>query len=201
MNQPPSRVSYAWIIIGIIIFIVVLNLIVPKEHTSQSPQPLHSSWQFTQPMMFARRALAAVSANGYLYALGGVDETGEYVKQVEFAEILPDGTLAPWRQTTALNQGRFYLAAVATESHIYVLGGGTGPLGDNNRPVATVEKAAILPDGSLGPWEYAAQMTTPRRGLKAAIVNNRAYAIGGYNGAFLKSTEHARILSDDTLTG
>ena len=86
--------------------------------------------------------------------------------------------------------GRFYLAAAAYQGYLYAIGGGGGDLGDDNVPLASVERARINPDGSLGPWQIDSYMSTPRRGLKTVLYQGRLYAIGGYNGTFLKSTEH-----------
>lgn len=84
---------------------------------------------------------------------------------------------------------QFYLAAASYKGYLYALGGGGGEVGDNNIPLASVERAVIHPDGSLGEWRHHSYLTTPRRGLKAELVENHLYAIGGYNGQFLRSTE------------
>lgn len=147
-------------------------------------------------MNHERRALAAVSHNGFVYAIGGVNQNGAYVRETEYSRIDKNGNLSPWRLTSKLKQARFYLAAVALDGYIYALGGGTGPLGDNNQPIATVERAKIKANGSLAPWHTVSHMVTPRRGLKAVIYNRTLYAIGGYNGQFLKTVERTEI---DTL--
>ncbi|MCI0506541.1 MAG: hypothetical protein L0Z73_10585, partial [Gammaproteobacteria bacterium] len=153
-------------------------------------------WQFTQSFQEPRRALATAAAKGYIYVIGGMDQQGQYVTTVEYAKINPDGSLGPWRPTAPLNEGRFYLAAVTAGDFIFALGGGSGPPGDGNYPVATVERAVIQPDGTLSEWQKLDNMQTPRRGLKAIVYNRRIYAIGGYSGEFLKSTEHALVDQD-----
>lgn len=157
-------------------------------------------WQDQQPLQTARRALAAAAAGDYLYVLGGVDAAGDYVNTVEFAHVLPDGRLEPWQFTTPLTAGRIYHAAVALQGDLYVLGGGQGELGDNNTPVATVEKAHILPGGGLGEWQPQPALTTPRRGLQVVAYNGMMFAIGGYNGAFLKSVERTQMSNQGTLS-
>ena len=157
-------------------------------------------WEDQQPLQIARRALAATASGDYLYALGGVDAEGRYVNTVEFAHVLPDGRLEPWQFTTPLPTGRIYHAAVVMQGNLYILGGGQGDLGDNNTPVATVEKAHILPAGQLSAWETAAPLTTPRRGLQAVAYRDTLYAIGGYNGSFLKSIERAQVSNQGSLS-
>lgn len=156
-------------------------------------------WEEQQPLQTARRALAAAASGDYLYALGGVDGEGRYVNSVEFAHVLPDGRLEPWQFTTPLPAGRIYHAAVAVQGDLYILGGGQGELGDNNSPVASVEKAHILAAGQLGQWQSASALTTPRRGLQVVAYRDTLYAIGGYNGSFLKSVERAQVSTQGAL--
>ena len=157
-------------------------------------------WEDQPQLQIARRALAATASGDYLYALGGVDAEGRYVNTVEFSHVLPDGRLEPWQFTTPLPTGRIYHAAVAVQGNLYILGGGQGELGDNNTPVATVEKARILATGQLGEWQSAPAMTTPRRGLQVVEYQNSLYAIGGYDGTFLKSVERAQVSTQGTLS-
>ncbi|WP_455199449.1 hypothetical protein, partial [Kaarinaea lacus] len=100
-----------------------------------------------------------------------------------------------WKKTSKLGEGRFYLGAASDGKHLYALGGGGGPIGDDNIPLASVEIARIQPDGSLGEWQHHSYLTTPRRGLKVELVNGHLFAIGGYNGRFLRSTEHLDLNS------
>jgi len=160
----------------------------PSPDIQDTPQ-----WHLLTSFSRARRGLAAVVNNGYLYVIGGVDENGNYVTDVEFAKIYPDGTIGQWRSTQALLQGRIYTAAISHNNYLYVIGGGSGKLGTENQPTATVEKARIFKDGQLGPWSFGKALETPRRGLKTAKYNNIIYAIGGYNGTFLKSVEAAKL--------
>lgn len=157
-------------------------------------------WEDQQPLQTARRALAATASGDFLYALGGVDTDGQYVNSVEVSHVLPDGRLAPWQFTTPLPSGRIYHAAVVAHDNLYVVGGGQGELGDNNTPVASVDMAHILPNGQLGEWQSASTLTTPRRGLQVVAFHDSLYAIGGYNGTFLKSVERAQVSTQGTLS-
>ena len=44
-------------------------------------------------------------------------------------------------------------------------------------------------------------MTTPRRGLKVIVNRDHLYAIGGYNGTFLRSVERADLDTAGNITG
>lgn len=176
-------------IIGLLLMVGFVLLIGLYKQAGKPPQGWVEGWQEVSPFTHPRRALAATVAKGYLYVVGGVDSLNRYVRPVEYARILADGRLGPWQETSALLEGRFYLAAASHAGYLYALGGGGGRLGDDNMPLASVERAKINADGSLQAWQHHSYLTTPRRGLKATVINHRLYAIGGYNGQFLKSTE------------
>lgn len=185
-----SQQSRTLPILGILLLAATLLITGLYKQSCSPPEGWQDGWLEVTPFQNPRRALAATATNGYLYIIGGVDAQGQYVRPVEYAPILADGQLGEWQETSPLRKGRFYLAAANHNGYLYALGGGGGELGDDNVPLASVERAKINPDGSLQPWQHHSYLTTPRRGLKTSVVNNRLYAIGGYNGQFLKSIEH-----------
>jgi len=186
----------------VIVFLVVIAVtLIKQENTPSISENFDASWVEVNSMLIPRRALAAVVVNDYIYSIGGINQSGHYVQETEFAKILPNGQLSAWQLTSSLNQGRFYLAATAVNGFIYAIGGGLGPIGNNNQPTAIVEKAEILENGKLGPWQIDSEMTTTRRGLKVVSYNNTIYALGGYNGAFLKSIEQTHVSDSGKLSG
>src|SRR3990172_3361173 len=138
---------------------------------SRSSEPRWvAGWQSTEPLIVPRTGAGAVVANGVLYAVGGIRGGGleqGFVKSVEFARIQPDGSVKDWRLTSSLTMPRGFLKAVAADGWLYALGGETYRNG--LVLLNTVERARILPTGSLGPWEAVASMTTPRRSPAAVI--------------------------------
>lgn len=190
------------IVLPVVLLPLLIGLVVWLASGS-SNQPRNAQWQngwdTVTPFTFARRAPAAATYGDYLYIVGGIDGNDQYVTTVEFARIAEDGTLGPWQATTAINEGRFYNAAVAANGYLYTLGGGSGERGHENYPLDTVERAKINSDGSLGLWETVSQMNTARRGLKALLHGNTLYAIGGYDGQFLKSIERTTLGEDGSI--
>ncbi len=197
MNTRNQNYLLPFLLISLLAIIAVFFLKAKQDETGKATFKL--SWQNATPFIVPRRALAAVAYNNYLYVLGGIDAHNRYVHTVEYTKIHPDGDLSQWQKTTDLNEGRFYLAAAAVNGYLYAIGGARGALGENNIPVATVEKAKINPDGSLGIWEREQALTTPRRALTVNQRNNQIYALGGYNGIFLHSIEHTSVNADGTL--
>jgi len=150
-------------------------------------------WQNSGHFNQARRAFTATSNGNYIYIIGGVDANGHYLTSVEYAAIQPDGSLGSWEITKPLNEGRFYLSSVIVDGYIYAIGGATGPLGEDNIPSASVERAKIAANGSLGAWQKQAYLNSPRRGLQSVAYGKHIYALGGYNGVFMKTVERAEI--------
>jgi len=191
--------NYQWPFL-FVAFLAIIAVFLLKTKQEEINKPTFKlSWQSTTPFNVPRRALAAAIHNDYIYVLGGIDSQNHYVRTVEYSKILPDGNLSKWQETSPVNEGRFYLAAAAINGHLYAIGGAKGALGENNIPVATVEKAKINPDGSLGRWQFEKKLSTPRRGLTVNQHNNHLYALGGYNGIFLHSIEHTSVNADGTL--
>lgn len=193
MTETENRRSLILFGLTLIAFVVVLVWLARGSSGTPARHGWQPGWATLPSMTLSRRALAAVVHNHHLYAIGGMDGQGHYIRSVEYAPIHPDGNIGAWRTTSELNQGRFYLAAVALDNYLYALGGGSGERGNDNMPIASVERALVNADGSLGPWQVVGEMTTPRRGLKAVIHGRTIYALGGYNGAFLKDAERSSI--------
>jgi len=198
-NPPNSTSTYILPALGIAGLLLVILLVANNKPSNTPAENWTTNWKTLPSFKYARRALSAVAVDGYLYVIGGVDQAGNYIESVEFSKIQLDGTISNWQSTSALNTGRFYLDAVSSNGYLYALGGGVGELGAENIPVATVERARILADGQLSPWEQLPNMLTPRRGLKTVTIADRIYATGGYNGLFLKSIESARISPSDNV--
>lgn len=193
---------------ALLIIIATLFFVAPKTPdkspdtlTEETPAPVNTqtSWQHTHSLNLPRRGLAAASNNKFVYAVGGMDAHGNYIAPVEVAEMHANGTLSEWRITSSLQEPRFYLAAAVVGNYLYAVGGANGPRGHENQPVATVEKAKIQPDGTLGPWQHDLNLTTARRGLQVVAIDNTLLAVGGYNGEFLRTAEHAVVNADGSL--
>ena len=198
MNRPSK--SHLWPLLFVLCLAIIAVFSLKAKQDKVNKPAFTSDWQSTTPFITPRRALATVTYNEHIYVLGGIDSANNYVRSVEYAKVAADGSLDQWRQTSSLNEGRFYLAAAAINGYLFAIGGAIGALGENNIPVSTVEKAKINQDGSLGAWSHANELTTARRGLTVNQHNNRIYSLGGYNGIFLHSIEYATVDSDGGLS-
>ncbi len=138
-----------------------------------------SEWKSGSKLNTERGFFSAVRHKNYVYVVGGGQ--GEHGKilldTVERAEIQPDGTLGKWSiEPFKLNSKRRCTKVAVIGSHLYAFGGFGGILLDS------VERAEILPDGSLDEWVVLTDTMTVARyihGVKK--VQNRIYMIGGHD--------------------
>jgi hypothetical protein len=154
-------------------------------------------WKKASPLTGVRAGAAVIAVNNTLYLIGGVDGK-DFMKTTEYARIQKDGSLGPWQAGPSLNEERGFIDAVFHDGSIYVVGGGNGPNGHNL--LRSVERAHILPDGTLGPWiTEKNQMIVPRRCSKVVATDTTVYSFGGFGGVLLDSVEHAEFQPDGSL--
>lgn len=136
----------------------------------------------------ARTNFSMVAYNGYLYVLGGIDESGTRTNTVYVAKLGANGEPQLWHPTDTnknnwvywyqdanLSSIRSDSAAVAYNNRLYLLGGrSTG-----GTPTNTVELASINANGTLTSWTTSATLPTNVYGHSAQVYNDRLYVLGG----------------------
>jgi N-acetylneuraminic acid mutarotase len=134
-----------------------------------------NTWTTLFNMHTGRADLAAVSVNGHIYAIGGINSNVALNTLEAY-----DTSINLWFPVSSMPTARDGLAAVlGPDSRIYALGG----LGLN-----TVE--AYDPDADT--WTPVAGMNSPRFSLGAALGSDgRIYAIGGQKGGIFLNTMEA----------
>ncbi|MDH3974929.1 MAG: hypothetical protein OEV42_11680 [Deltaproteobacteria bacterium] len=179
------------------LFILVISIPLFSIACEKQKNVWVSGWKQTSPMTTARAGAALVVANGHIYAIGGVDGRN-FINTTEYAKIMNDGSLGPWKKGPPLNEPRGFIDAVFYKGNIYVVGGGKGQYG--KVLLRSTERARVLPDGSLSSWQMEKHlMTMRRRCTKVTAANDMLFVYGGFSGDMLKSVEHARIMEDGTL--
>jgi len=142
----------------------------------------------------------------YLYVIGGVSEngtpTGAPVDSIERAPIAADGSLGAFELLSGtLTSTRAFHSSAVVGTNLYVIGGGDGEV-----PLATLEAAAISPDGTIGRFAVVpgVQLGTPRTAHQTLVFGDRLYVIGGLGGfnymnSTLATIERASIQADGSL--
>ena len=192
--------------------LLLLVLMIPGSACSRSGsgKVWIEQWAQTTPLTSKRAGVGAVTDGKRIYAIGG----GEYLSNglrifdsVEYAEVLEGGGLGPWQPAAPLTTPRIYVSTAVHGDTIYVMGGEgvirfwSGKPGEDAPTLLnTVERARILPDGRLEQWTLEKEkMQYARRGGQLFVQNGWLYAVGGFNGAFLRDVERAPIRPDGSL--
>lgn len=157
---------------------LVCFLLLDIWSSAQGADPSLGPWTYETSLQTARAGHGMVAGPKSLYVIGGHNERDISQSSVEYAVVADDGSLSVWQFASSLNTPRTLTAAVATANHVYVIGGAqhSSLIGSE---LATVEYAPILPDGSLGTWQFTSALTAGRANAVAMIHGNFVYVVGG----------------------
>lgn len=135
----------------------------------------------------ARTNLSLVAYNGYLYAIGGEDASGEVTNSVYIAKLGANGEPQLWHPTSAnrsswvywykdsnLSSPRADFTATTYNNRLYLIGGRT-----TSGAASTVQISDISPMGTLGSWQTSTPLPSNLYGHGSAIYNDRIYVVGG----------------------
>ncbi len=122
----------------------------------------------------ARYNLTSVAYNGFIYVLGGYDDT-TYYNTVQYAPINTDGDLGSWSGTNSFTNGRLGHTTVVYNGYMYVIGGRNA-----STRYSDVQYALINSNGTVGSWASDPDAFTTGRSLHASVAyNGYLYIIGG----------------------
>lgn len=154
-------------------------------------------WKEASSLPLQRAGAAALAINDTVLLIGGIDGR-DFLDTTVYATIQKDGSLGPWLTGPRLIESRGFIDAAIHNGYVYVAGGGNGPNGHNL--LRTAERAKILPDGTLGPWQTEKnQMNVARRCSKIVATKDALYSFGGFGGALLDTVERAEFMPDGSL--
>jgi len=148
------------------------------------PDGMLSDWTLANPLPVNRSYIGncTLAQHGVIYVAGGNvhNESGPgsgiSAKDVTMARVYPDGTLSGWINSQPFPGPPVQCnAAVATATHLYVLGGAD----DNNIPQNVVYRAAFMADGTLGPWSNEPPLPVACWFHSAAYIGDRIVVWGG----------------------
>lgn len=137
--------------------------------------PIHADgtlgpWTETTSLPTPLLEHSMATATGCLFVAGGTGLFGPgYEPAVYSTLIQPDGTLGAWVQSSnSLPEGLGMLPLVATNGYLFAVGG----VNDTSFPSASVYRALIAADCSVGSWTLAQPLPKGLDGL-ASVANGK----------------------------
>ena len=134
----------------------------------------------TAPLVVGRYHQSAVRIGSWVYVLGGI-AAGAASNKIERAPINSDGTLGTFVDAgTTLSTARFSFATAVVGGWLYAMGGVTGVKCSGPTTLASVERAPIAADGTVGAFADAG-ITLPdaRSVFTTFVAGHTLYALGG----------------------
>lgn len=145
-----------------------------------------------------RDSLSAVAYNGYLYAIGGEDSSGNSMGNLEYAPLGSNGDVGAWQSATNnFTTAREEFGAVAYAGYLYVFGGS-----NNGSDLDDVQYAPLNADGSVGSWQTSPHtLPVTLDSFASTVYNGYIYIISGLasGSTYQSSAYFARIGSGGSV--
>jgi hypothetical protein len=130
------------------------------------------------------KSQATVTANGYIYELGGTNNAGTDQNLVQYAPINRDGTIGTWATTTTpWSSATAHSSAVFANGYIYVLGGE-----QSGSAITNVYYGKVNADGTVTSWSAGSALTAAEGDMSVVYANGYIIAMGGGSGATASTT-------------
>jgi hypothetical protein len=143
---------------------------------------------------------SSVATDRFVWLFGGFG-----LKAVYQARINADGSLGSFNAAGTLTTERVSSSAVRVGNWVYVMGGGGGTAPESGNGLASVERAPINSDGTLGTFADAGVTLTINRWYhRSIVIGDYVYVFGGDSGPYCspiaqKSIERAQIKPNGDL--
>ena len=145
----------------------------------------------------ARMSASSIVVRDQLYVIGGFSSASSVFDSIEVAPVMTDSSLGAFTVvSTRLLRARADFATALVGGYLYVIGGS-----DGTTAIASIERAPIAADGTLGAFEDAGSLVTARSGHVAAVLGNSLYVFAGADaaGQELALVERAAINLDGSV--
>lgn len=146
------------------------------------------AWQSSTALPAGLSDFVSVTANGYVYAIGG--GTGVY-----YAKLNANGTVGTWTTSgNTLPLARFGATAVTANGYVYVMGG-TGP----DTTVYYAKLNAV--DGSIGAWQTSSNslLNGGVGDATSVYANGYIYVMGGNNSGVKQAIYYTKVNADGSI--
>lgn len=147
--------------------------------STMTPLPEKRAYHTTAAATAFTAALDTTTTGAYLYAIGGVDETGAAVNTVYYAHVDLQGEVGAWMATTPLPDALHSAKAVLFRGYLYLLGGADTA----NAAVSDFLRIKINADGTLGDtWDPLPSLVEPSAYASVMSFGPYVYIVGGETG-------------------
>ena len=166
------------------------DLILSRSTQTITPARNHHTTVIAQP-----------GQGAFLYVLGGTDSWQSVIfSDVQRAQIMDDGSLAPFQKVGDLPEPLSGHTTVVVDNHLVVAGGVTDFV--TSREVASTFVAILNADGSLGAWSAGPDLPEPAMHHTCNVNASDIYCIGGRkDGNYTTDLAvRTRLRPDGTLT-
>ena len=143
----------------------------------QKYNPDTNQWQEVSPLSSPRSSVCAVADGSYLYAIGGVSATGEYLNTVERF----DPRNNTWDELPSTLEGRGRAGGVAIKQKVFVFGGLMSR--------STAGDPCEMYDTATNTWTGIPNDVSPRCHAKAVSLNGKIYVFGSFQNSPGKSLQ------------
>ncbi len=152
------------------------------------------SWNTTTVLPLERTNHTSVTANGFVYVLGG-DETGGATTTVYYARANADGTLGSWSTTTAFSASHSHHASVVANGYVYSVAGTVGGVDSTE-----VDYAKLNTDGTIGSWSTTNALPNVRSNGSVGVLNGYIYHMGGASAIDEADVFYAQLGASGTVS-
>jgi hypothetical protein len=198
MRSDSLPVHHSWERLSGLLVLLLSCIVLACSTTAVRSAPAEvtiDSWTATTPLPQGLASRNAVPHGDFIYIVGGKNRGDTPVDLVYAAQIQTDGTLSEWQVVATLPVPVYLTAAVASEHHLYVIGGW-----DGEQTRAEIWRATFEADGRLGSFDHIANYPHPLDLHQAVIVQNRLYVIGGWTGEAPVQTVYTSEISENGLS-
>lgn len=161
------------------------------------------TWTTTSSMTEVKRRQTMLAINGYMYAVGGEDNSSSPLSTVEYAKINSDGTLGTWTRSANLTVTFNNSSATAWNDTIYAISGEHNTARSKNVLKLTVNSGGT---GTAGSWTTASNNlgTAYPSGIaynNMFIYDGYLYTVGGMSSSAYIADTWSAPLNADGSTG
>ena len=150
-----------------------------KKMMSSAGVKMVLEWKAKAPFEEARLQASLVALGGLLYYIGGWNLSRVCTNTVECYDPERD----EWNSCAGLNTARCKSGCVATENHIFIIGGGATIRQKRDSMLSSVEK--YNPEENS--WSYVSPLKEARSHPNCVYWSGKIYAIGGIDNSLIQT--------------